>query len=656
MIWRFCVVLAVVWASSMPAGAQTAKPTAPHIAVLYKAETTTAIVRTDRAVQETLIEIDRELTRRSYRVVQPDPAIYKILDRGPSVLVTFDPKAGLALLLSAESSIRDADTPERIFTEVSLTARIMLGPEVLAPASANARIEARRDAQAQGLSAAARRAAARLVEDLHAQVKALPPERLASLEGRAPRVADHAVLGMVAPVPSQVTPAPAPVQPRPGPAAGGDVTKPPRPTGSPTRPPPAQPASPPTVQPEAERGRRAPPVGGSLARPAEPSTPPGTSDDRSQRPGPSAGAPIDIPAQRPESSAGRPIEVPAQRPEASASRPIEVPAQRPEASAGRPIEVPAQRPEASAGRPIVAPGAAADQAAQRPADPPSSPGPRTRGEGEPGLPRPPRVHALIVGLWDFSPLRNAGERGWSDLPGVRNDVTLLQTALRQLGANPDDIRTLTNNQATQDALARELRLAVNRVKAGDLFVLYISSHGAPKKFGVNAFGLPVLSDFARYADADRMDFWTIQAMVMNLPTDKILWIVDTCHAGGAMLGLTSVTVGPGSRSISTQPAGSFSAEVAVQSAVPGKNMAVLSSSLPDQVSLGGRGASVFTQVLVEQVGKLANGSRTIGSVFEENVQPTVAARTRETCRAGCSGYDAQYAVLGRAGRGHLIRF
>jgi len=611
-----CLVISASVAMFAPVALADTKPSVSNsasaakskrsIAVIYKAETKSAAKRTERSVQRALKSVERAFVRYGYSVVQPKPEVYRILDQGPSVVVTFDRGAGLTLLLSAEVSSRAANTPERVYAEVVLSARVMLGSEVVAPEFAEGRIEARKTSLERGYAAAADRAAKKLTRQIQATIKDIPPEKFAALTQPPGKIDSAVVLA-----PEVLKPKPPKPQPRPDPTPKPKPRNPPVVTG-----------------PDATNNCK--PVPSDRAQRPTPRTPP--------KPDGSAGVPIQAPQESgtnaPGSSAAAPIAVPGGSDTA---------ANKPSSSAATPIEVPGrERPNSSAGVPITA--SASKSLGGKAAEPC-------------GLPRPAKVHGLVIGVWDFSIVRENGMRGAGDLASVKNDVEAITGALRDLGAASKDVVVLANRQATTDSVRQALRNAVSKVGPEDLFVMYISSHGVPKDNGTTAFGRPVLSDYSRDASG-LIDFWEIQSLLKGLPTNRILWIVDTCHAGGATLGLQNVAIGAGSGSIEVRKLSFFDPSVAARHANAQQHFAVLSSSMPDQVSFAGTGPSRFTKVLVESMSTLRNGGDTIGNVFRQQVQPGVTRETRRLCadKKRCNDYDAQYPVLGVAGRGYYIRF
>ena len=81
--------------------------------------------------------------------------------------------------------------------------------------------------------------------------------------------------------------------------------------------------------------------------------------------------------------------------------------------------------------------------------------------------------ALIIAIGNYP---NPPKNGWTELSSL-NDVPLVQTALEKQNFKKDNIWKLLDNQATKAGIEKELDRLIDSVKAGDIVVIHVSSHG-----------------------------------------------------------------------------------------------------------------------------------------------------------------------------------
>lgn len=276
------------------------------------------------------------------------------------------------------------------------------------------------------------------------------------------------------------------------------------------------------------------------------------------------------------------------------------------------------------------------------------------------MPAPKRSFALLIGMSDYSSVRQRLrphlEPG--DLPGVADDVANMAKALRGMGFDKDNIRTLVNAQATSGAVRQQLMELAAKTQEDDLVLIAISAHGAPKEFGPSGFGLPVLADFGGQGDANALDFWQLQSMTGNLPARRIVLVVDTCHAGGVARLMPSAVVtaqGVEVRSGNVSPEPDAMAKAAkAHAALATRHFAVLAASRPEELSLEDPpNGGLFTSRLLRGLAA-SKGQLPLEQVFLEHVQKQVVQTSQELCRKG-GGCKVQTPMFAYAGRGNMIR-
>src|ERR1700742_677163 len=71
---------------------------AKQLVMLYRQETASAPNRLDPTIQATSAALQHELLDRHFKISQPSPAALSAMDRGPDVIVSFAPDAGMSMI------------------------------------------------------------------------------------------------------------------------------------------------------------------------------------------------------------------------------------------------------------------------------------------------------------------------------------------------------------------------------------------------------------------------------------------------------------------------------------------------------------------------------------------------------------------------------
>lgn len=278
------------------------------------------------------------------------------------------------------------------------------------------------------------------------------------------------------------------------------------------------------------------------------------------------------------------------------------------------------------------------------------------------LPKPARVWAVIAGISDFKPASQRVGQKINDLPGVRKDVTTLEKLLRERGVPASQMTVLVDSQATSGEFRDALRRVQQSAGPDDLLIVAISSHGSAAN-GLSGYGVPLFHDYDPRNKATTVDFWEIQSAMLNVKARQVVWLVDTCHSGGATVGLIGgsadatsrgavVEVGKsGARGLTREKVAEAvfnPAPVSQVFAESRRHVAIMSAATPAQYAMevGDRGG-LFTQSLADAIRK-APADATVAQLFER-VQSQV---TEEARRMKAD----QSPVLGVSGRGGEIRF
>jgi len=278
------------------------------------------------------------------------------------------------------------------------------------------------------------------------------------------------------------------------------------------------------------------------------------------------------------------------------------------------------------------------------------------------LPKPAKVWAVIAGISDFKAVSQRVGATVSDLPGVRKDVATLEKLLRDRGVPASQLTVLVDKQATSGEFRDALRRVQQSAGPDDLLIVAISSHGSAAN-GLSGYGLPLFHDFDPRNKATTVDFWEIQSAVLNVKARQVIWLVDTCHSGGATVGLVGGSADASSRSavveVGRNGARGLSREKVSEAvfnpapvsqvfAESRRHVAILSAATPAQYAMevGNRGG-LFTQSFADAI-RSAPADATVEQLFAK-VQPLVIEEARRM-------KADQSPVLGVSGRGGEIRF
>lgn len=313
---------------------------------------------------------------------------------------------------------------------------------------------------------------------------------------------------------------------------------------------------------------------------------------------------------------------------------------------------PPPKPAPAAAPAAPAPGTAPAPSPEPPAAPVAS-GP---------LPKPARVWAVIAGISDFKPVSQRVGHKIDDLPGVRKDVTTLEKLLRERGVPASQMTVLVDSQATSGEFRDALRRMQQSAGPDDLLIVAISSHGSAAN-GLSGYGLPLFHDYDPRNKATTVDFWEIQSAMLNVKARQVVWLVDTCHSGGATVGLIGgsadatsrgavVEVGKsGARGLTREKVAEAvfnPAPVSQVFAESRRHVAIMSAATPAQYAMEhGDSGGLFTQSLADAIRK-APADATVEQLFAK-VQSRVVDEARRM-------KADQSPVLGVSGRGGEIRF
>ena len=193
------------------------------LTILYRPGAPGAPTRLDPAVQAAILALEEEFLQRGFKVLQPKPEVYALMDRGPGVVVTFADDAGFSAVFSAYRNLRPQPGQDAGIAEVRLQMRVFVGRHTLVAHEGRGQMFTRLDAgsrefgERRAMELAAKRAAADLADKTAQRLKELTPAQIDELIRSQPTPST-----VVAEVPLPVVAAPpaaAPAAPAPVPAA-----------------------------------------------------------------------------------------------------------------------------------------------------------------------------------------------------------------------------------------------------------------------------------------------------------------------------------------------------------------------------------------------------------------------------------------------------
>jgi hypothetical protein len=151
-------------------------------------------------------------------------------------------------------------------------------------------------------------------------------------------------------------------------------------------------------------------------------------------------------------------------------------------------------------------------------------------------------YAIIIGISDYPGPDHVLEGGY-DLSYADDDAMAMHNTLTTIYSfNPADIRLLVDSGASRDAILAEIANLKGSVSEGDEVVFFFSGHGAkymPKSTLAQGGGKVGIVTWGWQAPEDPTDFYLeiiwdeeLREAFSGFDTDRIIFIFDTCLAGG----------------------------------------------------------------------------------------------------------------------------
>lgn len=256
---------------------------------------------------------------------------------------------------------------------------------------------------------------------------------------------------------------------------------------------------------------------------------------------------------------------------------------------------------------------------------------------------------LSVGVSDYS--KRSGNSD-SNLEGVVSDVQNIREVMTAFGFTRENTRELFNESATVSGVRSSLVQLAGAVGPQDTVVMYISGHGSPRPYGRTGVTMPVLYDTS---SSNMIDYDEIMQLFAKIPAKERIFVADTCFAGGAATGLTTVNVGSRGANV-TRAGGAPDLALLMRNVKDADgDIAVLSAAKTEEtaVDLGPPRGGLFTVSLLTGLLQ-TRGESTLENVYRDHVWTRV---TDYCAQARSRGRKCQQSpVLGYQGSGNTIRF
>ncbi len=135
----------------------------------------------------------------------------------------------------------------------------------------------------------------------------------------------------------------------------------------------------------------------------------------------------------------------------------------------------------------------------------------------------PNLFVFSVGISDYS-----------DVPSVpfanRSAIQFAEMAISALGANPENVITLTDKQATSGRIRGRLRTLLNRLDSKDQLIVYFAGHGVPSKDGKAAYLLAQDGGPGSYEESD-FELGSLYEQIARSHAGEASIFIDACFSG-----------------------------------------------------------------------------------------------------------------------------
>jgi len=231
----------------------------------------------------------------------------------------------------------------------------------------------------------------------------------------------------------------------------------------------------------------------------------------------------------------------------------------------------------------------------------------SRATGGPVIREGGRNHALIIGVNRY--------KNFDRLQTAVNDATGISNILKK--DYGFETTLILDERATRQNIMREINRFKLDLNPEDRFLIYYAGHGYLDKVTDTSYWLPV--DAERNDPTNWIESKSISDQLKRTRAAQVLVVADSCYAGTISRSVDPVLAGRGSRESYLQKLRSKPSRVLIAS---GGNEPVDDS--------GGRGHSVFADVLIRSLSNPIDEQFTAEELLIRQIKESVAGRAEQT--------------------------
>jgi ankyrin repeat protein len=231
----------------------------------------------------------------------------------------------------------------------------------------------------------------------------------------------------------------------------------------------------------------------------------------------------------------------------------------------------------------------------------------SRATGRPVIREGGRNHALIIGVNRY--------KNFDRLQTAVNDATGISNILKK--DYGFETTLILDERATRQNIMKEINRFKMNLNPEDRFLIYYAGHGYLDKVTDTSYWLPV--DAERNDPTNWIESKSISDQLKRTRAAQVLVVADSCYAGTISRSVDPVLAGRGSRESYLQKLRSKPSRVLIAS---GGNEPVDDS--------GGRGHSVFADVLIRSLSNPIDEQFTAEELLIRQIKESVAGRAEQT--------------------------
>ncbi|MEI6494827.1 MAG: caspase family protein [bacterium] len=218
-----------------------------------------------------------------------------------------------------------------------------------------------------------------------------------------------------------------------------------------------------------------------------------------------------------------------------------------------------------------------------------------------------KYHALVIGINSYKYV--------DKLKTAVNDATTLSSILKDKYGF--ETTMMLEQQATRESIMNQLNRLRSKLTSEDKLLIYYAGHGVHDKETDASYWLPI--DAKRDNDTNWIDAKSITDQLKRITARHVLVVADSCYSGTISRSVDPSLSGNQTRDRFLNKLHSKSARVLISS---GGNEPVSDS--------GGKGHSIFSQVLINSLKSPDKDIFTAEELFVGQIKESVAGRAEQT--------------------------